>query len=639
MKWSELEKQTDLMKIKIRRLGSSSVPFVAIGLLSAGLSLSLDTKVFAQQTIYVKVDAVGLNNGASWTDAFISLQDALAAAGSGDEVWVAAGAYHPDLGGEASPGDRNASFVLRPGVRLFGGFTGNETILGERDWQANETILSGDLAGDDSDNTAIDEPSRSENSYHVVTAESEVDSTTVLDGFVISGGQADGTGSMSSTTGLGGGLKNSGDLTIQNIILSRNAAGSGGGISNAGNVVLTNVTFFDNFSTAPGGGIDNSFAGAMLSGVSFQGNVSENFGGGMYNNRSEVVIFDAQFLANQADWGGGMYNRLGSQTLINTVFLGNRATRFDGGGILNDESETELANVLFSGNTAEGDGGGIYNVFPDAGSFTATNLTLSRNWAKGEGGGMWNWYGSPILSNSIIWGNSASNGTDQVYNRPTSVGPTTLSLSHSLIEGGLPPDTEDGGGNRFDDPLFVDAAGRDGIPGTEDDDLHLQAGSPAIGAGDNIALPADTLDLDGDGNTLDVLPVDLDGHVRVFDADGDGPAIVDMGAYEFGAPPVTVAIESEESGDAPATMSRLEVFPNPSPGLMTLNFMVRNTVPIHIALYDLTGRRVRWLFDGTPAGGQMHSISVDGRNLAEGVYFFRLIGEGVNATATLALIR
>ncbi len=83
-----------------------------------------------------------------------------------------------------------------------------------------------------------------------------------------------------------------------------------------------------------------------------------------------------------------------------------------------------------------------------------------------------------------------------------------------------------GTGNISDDPRFIDANGPDNISGTFDDNLTLASDSPAIDAGDNTALPADTYDLDNDGNTSEPIPVDLAGNSRII-----GQA-VDLGAYE-----------------------------------------------------------------------------------------------------------
>lgn len=94
---------------------------------------------------YVSAEAAGANNGNSWSDAFNDLHDALAVAQSGDEIWVAAGTYKPDRG----TGDRTLSFKVPCGSALYGGLAGWEECLDDRDWAANETILSGDLNGDD----------------------------------------------------------------------------------------------------------------------------------------------------------------------------------------------------------------------------------------------------------------------------------------------------------------------------------------------------------------------------------------------------------------------------------------------------------------------------------------------------------
>jgi hypothetical protein len=83
------------------------------------------------------------------------------------------------------------------------------------------------------------------------------------------------------------------------------------------------------------------------------------------------------------------------------------------------------------------------------------------------------------------------------------------------------------------DPCFVDPDGTDNIIGTKDDNLRLLRISPCIDTGNNLAVPADTTDLDIDGITTEQTPLDLDAHHRFEDGDGNGSFIVDMGAYEF----------------------------------------------------------------------------------------------------------
>ncbi len=124
--------------------------------------------------IYVDTDATGVNDGTSWTDAYVSLSDALDTAGSGAEIWVAEGTYTPTSGT-----DRSETFVMKEDVSIYGGFDGSESTRGARDYSTNTTTLSGDIGTLDDD---------SDNSYHVLFGATGA----VLDGFVIQDGNADG---------------------------------------------------------------------------------------------------------------------------------------------------------------------------------------------------------------------------------------------------------------------------------------------------------------------------------------------------------------------------------------------------------------------------------------------------------------
>ena len=159
---------------------------------------------------YVKWDAAPPGTGSSWDEAYPDLQSALANIAC-TEIWVTVGTYRPTGGA-----DRTISFALKNGVSLLGGFAGTETLPNERNPAVNVTILSGDLGapGDPADN-----------SYHVVIG-SDTDVTAVLDGFTITGGNANG----GWPNYFGGGMYNSlGSPTLRQVIFAGNMSLLGGG--------------------------------------------------------------------------------------------------------------------------------------------------------------------------------------------------------------------------------------------------------------------------------------------------------------------------------------------------------------------------------------------------------------------------
>ncbi len=166
------------------------------------------TALSGAATLHVDADAPGpTHDGAGWGTAFKNIQDALTAAVSGDQIWVATGIYYPDDGASQTDDDRAASFLLQSGVEIIGGFKGDETDMGQRDSAANVTVLSGDIDQNDVDadaNGIAENPDEivGANSFHVVTA-SSVDSTALLDGFTITAGLADGLATAQQDKGAG----------------------------------------------------------------------------------------------------------------------------------------------------------------------------------------------------------------------------------------------------------------------------------------------------------------------------------------------------------------------------------------------------------------------------------------------------
>ena len=200
-----------------------------IGLSAAGRDHAIRPVPF--RVVYVDDDATGANVGTSWADAFVYLQDALAVARRGDRIRVAQGVYKPDQGAGISAGDREATFYLVSDVTLAGGYAG---LAGgdpdERDIERYETILTGDLNGDDNEVTQAhhlsDLTRRGDNSVSVVVADRVV--ASVLDGFTIRDGHAPEITGGHATDG-GGGLRIiGGSLIVRRCTFTRNWGPEGG---------------------------------------------------------------------------------------------------------------------------------------------------------------------------------------------------------------------------------------------------------------------------------------------------------------------------------------------------------------------------------------------------------------------------
>jgi len=436
-------------------------------------------------TIYIDAGASGANDGTSWVDAYNYLQDALAVAQDGNDIWVAEGTYKPDVN-SAKPGgtgDDTAAFQLINGVAIYGGFPSGGGQWEERDPNAHKAMLSGDLNGDDIPTSPYN---NGDNSYDVVTGW-ETDANAVLDGFTISAGYDSGMYNewYSSPTvtncafsgNYGSGMYNDSNSspTVTNCTFSGNSAEwSGGGIYNyESSPTVTNCTFSRNYDS---GMYNDSYSSPTVTNCTFSGNSTEWDGGGMYNYESSPTVTNCIFSGNTAiEWGGGMCNDESSLTVTDCTFSGNSADLWDGGGMYNFYSSLMVTNCTFSGNSADY-GGGMCN---DESSPTVTNCTFSGNSAD-YGGGMYNgWDSNPNITNCILWGNAAdTNGAEVALTDPN--WPSTLTISYSDVEGGLAglyiePNCSViwGLGNIDADPCFVETGYWDANGVWVDGDYHL----------------------------------------------------------------------------------------------------------------------------------------------------------------------
>lgn len=299
--------------------------------------------------VFVNPSAQGEQTGKSWTDAFTDLSDALQQIGNGNaprQIWVKKGTYYP----QSVALDRSSSFVLGNCVSVYGGFDGTEGSLEERDWVANKTILSGDLAGDDLPGGDLGSGSRADNAYHVVTG-SGIAGGALLDGFWIQGGNANGL----SPDDVGGGLRiESSDVTIARCVITENSAVQGGAIYSANSAVsLSHNVILTNEADENGGGLvsagDNP---CYLLNCDFRDNHAGGDGGGAaVSGASEPILINTTFRMNTADRGAGFYTEAASPVLSNCTFLLNDADTA-GGGLFNAAGSPSIVNSVFWDNAS-----------------------------------------------------------------------------------------------------------------------------------------------------------------------------------------------------------------------------------------------------------------------------------------------
>lgn len=463
-----------------------------VALTTAALGI-LTATAWAQPVIYVDIDATGADDGTSWSDAYTGLQDAIddaiADASSTVDIWVAEGTYVRH-GGASREG-----FVIAAGptrtMRIYGGFAGTESSLSQRAGLFESTILSGDLG------TANDS---SDNAYHVLEISLYNSgmawgsgATTVLDGFVVTLGNADG----STADRHGAGVYAGGKLYARNCTIEENSAdGDGAGILSA--VVTSRVEIVDSV-------IRNNTAGGG--------------GAGMRLNSANVYVASCDVEENSADGnGGGIWLKALSNSIVADTNVRACSAGSNGGGIYIDQCQ-------FSG----GSGGCNPCLRQDKTlEVKIVSCTIADNLAGGEGGGIFQTdpscagYGPAgvLLGNSILWGNEATTD-DQIGG----ISPTVV--AYCDIEGGW-----SGTAVINTNPRFVSTS-----------DLRLVPASPARDVGSQLILEEDPYDhdldgdysetaiedqgdLDLDSNVTEPLPLDRYGNLRLIGS------TIDLGAHE-----------------------------------------------------------------------------------------------------------
>lgn len=278
-----------IIKLFTGSLKNNRTNYLIVGLLVSVFSANAQT--------FVNQLATGANDGTSWANAYTDLHTALFNTTSG-EIWVAKGTYTPSKSftGNIPANNSQKTFRVKNNVQVYGGFNGDETSLAQRDWVNNATILSGNLGSNVF-------------AFNVVRFDAN-DNTTVLDGFTIRDGKANGTAVNEQ---LGGAIY----------------------IANASKPTIRNCKFVNNNALQHGGAIYGT-GGAV---------------------KVEKCIFESN-TTTQYDAGALYLTSADSNIIVNCLFNGNTAARYAGAVVVQNTPMSRIINCTFVKNTRGASGSG-----------------------------------------------------------------------------------------------------------------------------------------------------------------------------------------------------------------------------------------------------------------------------------------
>lgn len=413
----------------------------------------------AAPVIYVNVHASTGGDGSSWAHALNNLQSALSMAATeaangatSETIWVAAGKYSP------GPNVTDA-FTLPNNVSIYGGFAGKETTLAQRNPTSGETILTGDVLGNDLPGNPLQNAtdpgylaSLADNNLHLLLASgvtatldgltvSDANNTTTVRGGALSGSHDNLTLNNMTfinnfTDGGGGGAIGlldttllSSTLTITNSLFSNNTTSSAGGALrlNFDNLTLVNDVLSQNIGRGGAGGLTAVDTNVNISSSQFLGNIdinSDSSAMSITNNVNSIVsnISNTEYLNNHSGGGiGGAIDVVNfSPAATNTVnfdhcdFNGNFGPNFGGAVNYGRLVSGSITDSSFENNTSKWGGAisvgapGFVTSGPSAADMILTRDTFTNNTATDMGGAIYNLNAvSMTISQSVFDSNTA----------------------------------------------------------------------------------------------------------------------------------------------------------------------------------------------------------------------------------------
>ncbi|MDC7221157.1 MAG: right-handed parallel beta-helix repeat-containing protein [Spirochaetales bacterium] len=363
-----------------------------------------DSSLAGSSVLFVLSGADG--SGKSWQDASGSLQETMdqagliyEATGEAVQVWIGEGTY-------LSGAERADSFILRDGVELYGGFSGSEVSLDQRNLSTNQTVLSGNIGNPDS---------AEDNSYHVLIGADEA----VLNGLYITGGYADGAGGEVYDNKGGAVLNYWGgyrvrpdleptlgfDMTFEECVFYENYAQEGGAVYtyHGGNPVFLSCQFNDNEANYGGATVDRGGVNSLYEDCSFEGNSVRYKGGALFvDYGSMATVKDSRFVDNEAGTSGGAVYVIdrASQSIPNETDI--QLIDADWSSTTDIFSSVLVEDSVFEENRAGVDGGALYIYESSNLKLTGTGFSGNRADRNGEN--------VALINKSTLYGKSGLAG-------------------------------------------------------------------------------------------------------------------------------------------------------------------------------------------------------------------------------------